>query len=390
MADGYKVNEEHFGKDNLELAPISDLENTYDIMKPSERKFILKLNAFMYLTSTIALFISVLLAKMEKEYNICNIFNMFSKFGDGNKFYTTSGQQVTVFWCILLMIQGLFAFLPLIYTRENFISVCCTHIGFHFAICQMALIIFICLLFLKSLYSTNKWYLTLIPAMYLLGMKIHVLICIYSRVKYLDEGQDYVGFTEFTCIHANFAIYSCMLSYLFLVFIISVYSELIHEDASLTIEGAQNYRLIICVVLILESWVNMAKYKDLVSGLSISQILAGIYSNFFFNKSNSEHKDIKELLGEQNKVLVCIVISEIISVVITFAYHHKSSVYIKYKDWAEMIYGANKRKGIIERHMHFVVKTKLQHKIEKLFDSNSKYSVTTDSSFDRMSIITNS
>ena len=44
-------------------------------------------------------------------------------------------------------------------------------------------------------------------------LKTYVHVFAYSKIKYLDDGRDYVTWKEFISIHISFSVLHCCLSY---------------------------------------------------------------------------------------------------------------------------------------------------------------------------------
>ena len=388
-------NEQHFGKENQSLVSVKDIEVQYKELNNSEIASFIRWNSILYLISASANIVTIVLWCYDPDFkSYSTIINMFAS-ENMNKdnisyelYYSVSKQQTILCWSIVWLLLGLFAYLPCIYKRENFISICCSHIGLQFVIAQLMYIMLICILLLKSLfhYETEKNNLvvpSIILVVFILAMKLHVHSMIYNRVKYLDEGQDYVGLTEFSCLHANFAIYSCMLTYMLLIAGIHTYIKLFDPEEPNCYQYS-NYRHTICIAMILESYIYLAKFKDVIYALFTCQIMAGIYSAYYQlqNAIKGKDKDSKEdedAPREKMILLVC-VLSEIVAVILTFAYHHKSTIYIKYKDWASLIYG----KGRSDDNPNA-----MKNKLENIHKSKDYASILSEISADSASVLNN-
>ena len=65
---------------------------------------------------------------------------------------------------------------------------------------------------------------------------------VYRKVKYHDEGNEYVSRSEFFAVHINFAVVEAWISYLLLFSIfVSVKQYIMYENSSITIEESDRY-----------------------------------------------------------------------------------------------------------------------------------------------------
>ena len=117
-------------------------------------------------------------------------------------------------WALLPLFFVLFAFVPLCCTRDNYDLLLFEKLRFRFALLILFLCAFVVVYALGE--TTSQYWIT--PAVCAV-VKIYEYFAIYSRVKYLDDGHDFVSRLEFICLHMTFSFCSAWLSYI-LVFCI--------------------------------------------------------------------------------------------------------------------------------------------------------------------------
>ena len=84
----------------------------------------------------------------------------------------------------------------------------------------------------------------------------------YRKVKYLDDGRDYVSFMEFLAIHVTFSVLSCWMTY-FVTYNLFSLIKIVDEitDVNLALETVS---IIAMVIQMFECTVYLAYYKDVI------------------------------------------------------------------------------------------------------------------------------
>lgn len=97
----------------------------------------------------------------------------------------------------------------------------------------------------------------------------------YRRVKYLDDGRDYVSFKEFLSIHVTFSVLNSWMTY-FVYFNLFQFIKII-EDAQ-KIDPYQEFIGIVAMVAIMfETVVYLAYYKDVIFAMITLLNYVGMY-----------------------------------------------------------------------------------------------------------------
>jgi hypothetical protein len=121
-----------------------------------------------------------------------------------------------------------------------------------------------------------------------LCLKFYVHFFGYSRVKYLDDGRDYVSSKEFLAIHVTFSVLNSWMTYFVIFNLFSVIRILEGEVilyVNLTIELLG---IIAMVVMIFECTVYLAYYKDVVFAMVTLLNYIGMYIHNFEDHNREE------------------------------------------------------------------------------------------------------
>lgn len=98
----------------------------------------------------------------------------------------------------------------------------------------------------------------------------------YLKIKYRDDGRDYVSAKEFLAIHCTFSVLHAWISYCcyFCIFVFSkVFFNLIKINEVYDLEG---YGQLVLFLLFIEQAIYLAYFKDVVFSASVILILYGI------------------------------------------------------------------------------------------------------------------
>lgn len=106
----------------------------------------------------------------------------------------------------------------------------------------------------------------------------------YRKVKYLDDGRDYVSFMEFLAIHVTFSVLSCWMTYFVtynLFSVIKIVDEI--TDVNLALETVS---IIAMVIQMFESTVYLAYYKDVIFASVTLLNYIGMYMHNYEGKKD--------------------------------------------------------------------------------------------------------
>ena len=119
----------------------------------------------------------------------------------------------------------------------------------------------------------------------------------YKRVKYLDDGRDYVSFKEFLSIHVTFSVLNSWMTY-FVIFnffsFVKIWGKINYIDQELEFFG-----IIAMVIMMFETVVYLAYYKDVIFAMVTLLNYIGMYIH------NYEEKHETGPIDELPPVLHC-------------------------------------------------------------------------------------
>jgi len=175
-------------------------------------------------------------------------------------------------WSVVLSVQGIFAVLPMCYETEKFNDLVIQRINYWYFLSTILFIIFIFFFsFGESGFPKG------ISAILICTVKLITLIALYKRIKYVDEGQYYVGYIEFVCLHLMNSVNNSWYTYL----------TLFEGCKFLRVFKVQTNQVIgiLCVCIMLsEAAINLAYYKDAFFAGMACAILFGC---FLISSNNS-------------------------------------------------------------------------------------------------------
>lgn len=124
--------------------------------------------------------------------------------------------------------------------------------------------------------SEQKWfnrYPVNFAAFFFLKVYIHYFG--YRRVKYLDDGRDYVSFKEFLAIHVTFSVLNCWITY-FVIYnffqFVKIWNGIERFNEYLEYAG-----IVAMVVIMFETTVYLAYYKDIIFAMVTLLNYIGMY-----------------------------------------------------------------------------------------------------------------
>jgi hypothetical protein len=127
--------------------------------------------------------------------------------------------------------------------------------------------------------SEEKWfnkYPVNFVAFFLLKVYIHYFG--YRRVKYLDDGRDYVSFKEFLAIHVTFSVLNSWITY-FVIFNFFQFLKIWEiQQFNMYLEYAGMAAM---VVMMFETTVYLAYYKDVIFAMVTLLNYIGMYIHNF-------------------------------------------------------------------------------------------------------------
>lgn len=173
-------------------------------------------------------------------------------------------------WSVVLSAQGVFACIPLCYGTDKFDDLVLRRISYWYAITSGLFVVYI-FAFAFSYTIGTAW----IPFGIITVIKFLTMNMLYGRIKYVDEGQYYVGYIEFVCLHLMNSINNSWYSYLFLHSLSKIFrthailDNLVEKYAGVVIT-------ITLITLIVESAVYLAYYKDIFFAAMTWAILFGV------------------------------------------------------------------------------------------------------------------
>ena len=117
-------------------------------------------------------------------------------------------------------------------------------------------------------------YISLISLAIFLFIKVYTHIFIYRRIKYLEDGRDYVSEKEFVSIHMTFSLLHSLLSYYLVYNFISsigfIIDEFVQQNVMSSTELIFSYEVWSIwglLFLFLEMSVYLTYYKDVIFSL---------------------------------------------------------------------------------------------------------------------------
>lgn len=104
----------------------------------------------------------------------------------------------------------------------------------------------------------------------------------YRRVKYLDDGRDYVSSKEFIAIHVTFSVLNSWMTY-FVIFNFFQFVKIWQDDTNnefwLTSYNLEYVSVIALIIMMFETTVYLAYYKDIIFATITLINYTGMYAH---------------------------------------------------------------------------------------------------------------
>lgn len=145
----------------------------------------------------------------------------------------------------------------------------------------------------------------------------------YRRVKYLDDGRDYVSFMEFLAIHVTFSVLSCWMTY-FVTYNLFSLIKIVEEytDVNLALETVS---IIAMVIQMFECTVYLAYYKDVIFASVTLLNYIGMYMH------NYEGKKDLNTLSDVVHCQLTLILMTIAFIIVTILHDFDKAFYQQYR-----------------------------------------------------------
>ena len=144
-------------------------------------------------------------------------------------------------------------------------------------------------------------------------LKLFVHYFGYRRIKYLDDGRDFVSFKEFISVHCTFSVLNSWMTY-FLCYNLFVYLNGLLKDTSKNILVLDDYMAIVAMILMaFESSIYLAYYKDAIFSFVTLLNYIGMY---FFNFDPRNKKKTQTDGVEKCQISLIVILSFFIVVTV--------------------------------------------------------------------------
>jgi hypothetical protein len=148
----------------------------------------------------------------------------------------------------------------------------------------------------------------------------------YKRVKYLDDGRDYVSFKEFLSIHVTFSVLNSWMTY-FVIFNFFQFIK-IWEDINYVNKQLEVFGIIAMVVMMFETVVYLAYYKDVIFALITLLNYIGMYIHNF--EDISSERDPNNELPEVLHCQVTLIALTSVFIIVTILHDFDKVFYLQY------------------------------------------------------------
>ncbi len=208
-------------------------------------------------------------------------------------------------WAVVLSAQGVFACIPICYETDKFNELVIQRIQYWYVASSAALIGYV---FVFPV-NTSSLMQSVVALSLIVSVKTITLFALYRRIKYIDEGQYYVGYIEFVCLHLMNSINNAWYTYLVLFSASNLFATLGISSATISsISG------VFIVTILAEAAIYLAYYKDVFYGIFCCGIL---FSCFL-------------IAADHANLLLYLTIVAGGSVVLTIMKHREKVLYMSY------------------------------------------------------------
>ena len=156
-------------------------------------------------------------------------------------------------------------------------------------------------------------------------LKLYVHYFGYRRIKYLDDGRDFVSVKEFLSVHCTFSVLNSWTTYFF-CYNVFVYLQKIIGSGTKNNEFIDDYMAIIAILLMaFESTIYLAYYKDVIFSFITLFNIIGMY---LFNYDTRNSKDLPDLFVLKYQISLIVILS--VFIVVTILHDFDKVFYLQY------------------------------------------------------------
>jgi hypothetical protein len=154
-------------------------------------------------------------------------------------------------------------------------------------------------------------------------LKLYVHYFGYKRIKYLDDGRDYVSIKEFFSVHCTFSVINSWTTY-FLCYNLFVYLKEVFVGDQFKL--LDDYMSIVAMILmVFESTIYLAYYKDAIFSLITLMNYIGMY---LFNFDHRNKKSSQAIEVENCQISLIVILS--LFIVVTILHDFDKVFYLQY------------------------------------------------------------
>lgn len=141
----------------------------------------------------------------------------------------------------------------------------------------------------------------------------------YLKIKYRDDGRDYVSAKEFLAIHCTFSLLHAWFSYCLYFSIFVMIHKIFVSLPGFNMLSLESYGRVSLFLLLIEMAIYLAYFKDLIYALTTLVIYCGVFTSNFLGIFVKLSNDLPYLIG-----LTSILIA------ITLLLDYRSAFYLNY------------------------------------------------------------
>lgn len=172
-------------------------------------------------------------------------------------------------WVVLLFFFFLFSTMPLLSTRDNYDLLLYEKIKYRFVVLALLLAGFT-IAYSFGAPLSSIWVTPVLAFI----LKCYEYFLIYNRIKYHDDGHDFVSRLEFVCLHLTFSFCSAWLTY---ITVFSTFNSMSFDSHEGNFLGWSilNWEKLFQVLIFSEACINLACYKDVFFALMMALVFIG-------------------------------------------------------------------------------------------------------------------
>lgn len=123
-------------------------------------------------------------------------------------------------------------------------------------------------------------------------LKLYITYFGYRRIKYLDDGRDYVSIKEFFSVHCTFSVINSWTTYFFCYNVFVYLQKIIKDNNPKNNEFVDDYMTIVALIFMaFESTIYLAYYKDIVFSFITWLNIIGMYLFNFDRRNENDPPD---------------------------------------------------------------------------------------------------